>query len=615
MANEIKAVFRGDISPMEKAMAQLRTKMKADAEAMKRDLVIRPTVDANALKAAGASIQAELLKWKREAAKPIVIPTPQRDYAASNAYLDQQFARISDPSMMARRNAGGMKGGGMDLMNVGMMGQQVQDVAVQLQMGTSALTVFAQQAPQMLSFLGPHGMIVGGFASIAGAALTAGKSSKDTFDEMIAGASAAHGEVQALIRNGGLNEVSAAMEKINAQAATLERERLRTNGLSVQLGRLVGGQSPDERQAAIQEQQLQMADDRIALQRRLVTASAEELRIASLRAQGRSEEADAEERLVKLRERIRDIEASSPGGSTKQALVADEQKKFAINEGAIKSAKDNEAFAKRQAEREALKQAQEANARKQQELDDSQLDSAGQLKRVQEEIAKLKSLNDGADQMADAQRQSEIIDLLGKELSLRAQIKREREDSANKAAADDRDQMQKDEAYWDDQLDGVLKQEKQAAAKQSLVERAALTQLRSQGKNRLADKVEREMSIESRAKQIAQDTGLPMNQARDMAKTMTADEEKAARAAGRIQGGRSGGFEGLDGRKFDALDAMKKKGKLGDEFRFPLLDEMAKRQAADAQANKGKAQIQAPTLEQLMQQMITIWQTQLTLAS
>lgn len=615
MANEIKAVFKGDISPMEKAMAQLRAKMKSDAEAMKRDLVIKPTVDPVSMKAASASIQAEILKWKREASKPIVIAPPARDYAASNAFLDQQFGRITDPAMLARRNAGGMAGGGMNLMNVGMMGQQVQDVAVQLQMGTSALTVFSQQAPQMLSFLGPHGMIVGGLAAIAGAALSAGKASKDSFDKMIAGASGAHSEVQSLIRNGGLNEVSSALEKINKQADTLGRERLRTDGLGVQLGRLVGGQSPDERQSAIQEQQLTLVEDRIALQRRLVTASADELRIATLRAQGRGEEADAEERMVKLKERIRDIEASAIGGTTKQALVADEQKKFAINEGALKSAKDNEAYAKRQAEREALKQAQEANARKQQELDDSQLDSAGQLKRVQEEIAKLKSLNDGADQMADAQRQSEIIDLLGKELSLRAQIKREREDAGNKAAAADRDQMQKDEDYWDDQLNEVLKQEKHAAAKQSLVEKAALTQLRSQGKNRLADKVEREMGIESRAKQIAQDTGMPMNQARDIAKAMTADEEKAARSAGRIHGGKSGGFEGLDGRKFDALDAMKKKGKLGDEFKFPLLDEMAKRQAADAQANKGKAQIQAPTLEQLMQQMITIWQTQLTLAS
>jgi len=51
----------------------------------------------------------------------------------------------------------------------GQMGYQLQDVAVQLQMGQSALTVFAQQGSQMAGAFGPTGAVVGAIIAVAGA--------------------------------------------------------------------------------------------------------------------------------------------------------------------------------------------------------------------------------------------------------------------------------------------------------------------------------------------------------------------------------------------------------------------------------------------------------------
>jgi len=53
---------------------------------------------------------------------------------------------------------------------LGQMGHQVQDIAVQLQMGQNAMLVFGQQGSQIASLMGPNGAIVGAFLAV-GAAL------------------------------------------------------------------------------------------------------------------------------------------------------------------------------------------------------------------------------------------------------------------------------------------------------------------------------------------------------------------------------------------------------------------------------------------------------------
>jgi hypothetical protein len=53
--------------------------------------------------------------------------------------------------------------------SVQQLGYQVQDIAVQLQAGTSAITVFTQQGSQIAALFGPGGAVIGAVIAIAGA--------------------------------------------------------------------------------------------------------------------------------------------------------------------------------------------------------------------------------------------------------------------------------------------------------------------------------------------------------------------------------------------------------------------------------------------------------------
>tara|TARA_R110002074_G_scaffold16000_1_gene53971 strand:+ start:3963 stop:5606 length:1644 start_codon:yes stop_codon:yes gene_type:complete len=55
---------------------------------------------------------------------------------------------------------------------MGQVGHQVQDIAVQLQMGQNAMLVFGQQGSQIASLFGPHGAIIGAFLAVGAAIAT-----------------------------------------------------------------------------------------------------------------------------------------------------------------------------------------------------------------------------------------------------------------------------------------------------------------------------------------------------------------------------------------------------------------------------------------------------------
>jgi CRP-like cAMP-binding protein len=61
--------------------------------------------------------------------------------------------------------------GGLRLMRggLGQLGHQVQDIAVQLQMGQNAMLVFGQQGSQIASLMGPNGAIIGAVLAVGAA--------------------------------------------------------------------------------------------------------------------------------------------------------------------------------------------------------------------------------------------------------------------------------------------------------------------------------------------------------------------------------------------------------------------------------------------------------------
>ena len=71
----------------------------------------------------------------------------------------------------------------------GQMGHQIQDIAVQLQMGQNAMLVFAQQGSQIASLFGPGGALVGAIMAVGGAIAMALipnlKEAEETLDDII----------------------------------------------------------------------------------------------------------------------------------------------------------------------------------------------------------------------------------------------------------------------------------------------------------------------------------------------------------------------------------------------------------------------------------------------
>ena len=136
-------------------------------------------------------------------------------YAGINK-LDSELNKLNKTVTNVGKRGGG--GGGLSNMSF-----QLQDIAVQLQAGTKASTIFAQQGSQMLSAFGPAGAVAGTVAAIGGAMWTAGDSARTAFIQARESISAAHTELQGIIKTGTLEEINNGMRGIVETTALLKK--------------------------------------------------------------------------------------------------------------------------------------------------------------------------------------------------------------------------------------------------------------------------------------------------------------------------------------------------------------------------------------------------------
>jgi len=95
-----------------------------------------------------------------------VIETKVKDGASSGfRNMQKEMNRTAKQGKVLNQQFRFMRGG------LGQVGHQIQDVAVQLQMGQNAMLVFGQQGSQIASLFGPGGAMLGAFLAI-GAALS-----------------------------------------------------------------------------------------------------------------------------------------------------------------------------------------------------------------------------------------------------------------------------------------------------------------------------------------------------------------------------------------------------------------------------------------------------------
>ena len=150
--------------------------------------------------------------------------TPAFTRAIGN--IDRLNTRMGAANQAMNKSAGSMR-----MMRGGMnqMGYQIQDIAIQLQMGTNPFMVLSQQGSQIASLFGVGGAMIGAIGAIAGAIamslLPKLFDSKDAMDELKESADALDGILR--VSKGGMTEFTdeaARMASMLGLTGDLQRE-------------------------------------------------------------------------------------------------------------------------------------------------------------------------------------------------------------------------------------------------------------------------------------------------------------------------------------------------------------------------------------------------------
>lgn len=195
-----------------------------------------------------------------------------REFQRDASRADERMQRLGRSTRYAHANMRMLRGG------VGQLGHQVQDIAIQLQMGTNGLIVFGQQGAQIASLFGPGGALLGAVIGVGAALGTAflpklfetKKELKELGDELV---SAAGGmdklteaqrrlvmlttsqkilEQQTALRD-AQNELQAASDRYHAMAAAIAAGRRAAGSLSDEMVNQSNAMQRAEVEAAIAE--------------------------------------------------------------------------------------------------------------------------------------------------------------------------------------------------------------------------------------------------------------------------------------------------------------------------------------------------------------------------
>jgi hypothetical protein len=266
------------------------------------------------------------------------------------------FMQAEKAAAAAAKAQSGRAGRGMALGGAAM---QVQDIAVQLQMGTKLSTVIAQQGSQMLSVFGVGGAMMGGLVAVGGAFVTMGQNAHKSLAEAIQGAKDLRTEVDALAMGGSLEEITAKIGTLGSRsAAALQEAATATQGWKGYFTELIavfGGPTGNDIFAGQQKAIMAAAEARQKLEAAAVDASGRQLEIDRLRATGQNDQADQKERELKLAREIARIEAAGYSKPITESLRADAYSRFGL--GAMGAPFDQK---KAQAEITAFKEKQAA---------------------------------------------------------------------------------------------------------------------------------------------------------------------------------------------------------------------------------------------------------------
>ena len=264
----------------------------------------------------------------------------QRDQMAAHAraqtVLADKQAEIAQAQKLANIQRGNMPGQPMSegaksfrMMNVS---AQLQDVAVQAQMGTSTSTILAQQGPQLISALGGSGAMaaVAGIAAIGVAAVAFGRTADESFKKAISASGQFREELENISFGSGFSEINTALGGIQEKMAELNNMDAAggfwssvgkvSMGILKTIGTLGKGDSRNEETIKIERQQAAIQAQRVRLQGVALELVDRELELSRLKLNGTKEEVENYERGVKLAAEMEQIRKSGFMDSTKKTM-------------------------------------------------------------------------------------------------------------------------------------------------------------------------------------------------------------------------------------------------------------------------------------------------------
>jgi len=400
----------------------------------------------------------------------------------------------------------GRRGGaGAGLGNVSM---QLQDIAVQMQSGTRASIIFAQQGSQMLSAFGPMGAVAGAVAAVGAALYTSKEAGREAFRVLKQNVDDFDSSMSRLL-TGSVSDLVTGLQKVDEQLKQLKQQR--TNDSLSMLGKIM----PDSlmQKAAgyglpvysLEANPEQSRLEKTALENRrdildqIVKTANQEVSIEEMRASGRGKEADELERKLKLQKTIAEIEAGP-------SEIQEQLKAAALALNAAEEKRDL---------LDAQKQIDEQRAK----LAFEELDTQGQITELYSRLSAIRA-EERQKEAEGTLDQRAALDIEGRRLDLQqqlTQLKSRATQEAERAA-----QTAKREA---DEAARANEQRKQAVM--STAQEFKLLEARATGRKRAIDDAEREVAIEQRRDRLMRDNGLNRTEATALATRMQNLQERA----------------------------------------------------------------------------------------
>lgn len=427
-------------------------------------------------------------------------------------------------------------GGGGAKLGIGMAAMQMQDIAVQMQMGTKMSTIIAQQGSQLLSVFGPGGMILGGLVAIGGMLYSVQEKGLEALKALKEEAAGFDGELRKL-KGGGISDMLEGMEKMKKQADEMKEAAASTPGA---LRRFFSPSRFDSTSGAwvnsATEKQQVSADlaskneqGRKELMDQIVKASEEELRISELQASTRDAEADKLQRQAALRRELAKLD-SAP------AEIRDRLKSAAI----AKSANEQKKADADEAKRKQDEIQRVADAQKQ--YDERKLQAALEEMDLAKRIAILnveaqKALEEENRLKTAAKRDDQaMINAASRTL----EINRERNRLQRQYSDEQQRQAKEAERENKRKTEEAQQAEKESSQRRTSVTDTALEykllQAKASGRQREIEQIEYQQRVLDRARRLEQQNDLGKRDALELAIKMTDLEDRANGKRNRIRG-------------------------------------------------------------------------------